>query len=209
MFPIGCGEACGAVANRPSMGGTPTDSCPCSPIWWGAPEKDPYAQPTPAPHTADSMTEAATVQSWWENHRARWLDLQNKLDEVLLNPVSGLSRPRRDDFVGPPVRLLCPRGHMVDDVQAVCWWDGEGRPEDSWRLRSILRATVHDRDKGLTIAAPLKDRPRGQWEEVGLRNHARCRNRRCKYDGRHKLEDLLRLYAVAVATGQRQVPLPS
>ncbi len=219
--PIERGEACRAVVHRPSMGGTPTDACPCNHSrWWhGTPEDDPFEQPAPPPPTSDSITAAAVVQSWWENHLARWDDLDDEVTRVLepyrlhgpgFEPAFGPYTTPALGFAAPRLRLLCPRGHLVDDVVVVREWDGDSSDErERWRIKSALKwsEAQYSLGMGLRIAAPLQDKPMGPWDSIGLRNRARCRNPKCKYDGRPKLEDLLRLYCLAVRTGVREVPL--
>ncbi len=217
--PIERGEACGAVVHRPSMGGTPTDRCPCSRMWWGAPEDDPYEQPAPPPPTSDSITATAVIQSWWENHHDRWDDLAAEITRTLepyllhgpgFEPAFGPYTTPALGFAAPRVRLLCPRGHLVDDVVVVLEWDGDSSDQrERWRLRSALKLSEaqYQEGLGLRVAAPLHEQPQGPWDVVGLRNRARCRNPKCKYDGRPKLEYLLKLYCLAVRTGTRQVPI--
>ncbi len=211
--PVERGEACRQPGHRPSLGGTPTSGCPCGSLAEEAPPA-PLSQPN-----LESLVRARTVQSWFDNHMSRWDALDAEMTE-LMQPFQlegpGLEPAFRSyttpglEFAPPAVRFLCPSGHLVDDVVVQRAWDGESdRERWTFRVRRTRRfREPEDLERGLHVQAPGLDQPRMPSEEVGLRNRARCRNNKCRYDGRVKLEDLLKLYALAVKTGTRDVRLP-
>jgi hypothetical protein len=219
--PVELGEDCDVLVHRPSLGGTPTENCPCSAsrFWWGPEEDDPRTKPPVLKEpTPESQALVAVRRSWWEEHQRRVDELSSVMDQVMepfalhgpsLPPF--LARPNHEPnelgWAAPHVRFLCPRGHLVDDVRADKFYDDDDVLgfTKRWNLRSALKwneAQYRD-GRGLHAAAP--------WHEVNnrqgmtLRNRARCRNVKCRYDGEKTLEELLKLYAAAVAAGVREV----
>lgn len=158
------------------------------------------------------------MQSWYEQHRQRWDDLDADVARVLeayrlegpgLEPAFRPYQAGELGHAAPSVRFLCPRGHLIDDVGVERSWDGVSERE-RWTVH--VRRTRRYREeidsvRGLHVQAPWMDAPTVQSESIGLRNRARCRNPKCRYDGRVKLEDLLKLYVAAVQTGTRDVRL--
>lgn len=218
--PVQRGEACGALVHRPSLGGTPTDGCPCPRAWFGAAEDDPYLQSSPVQEpTPGTLTLAAMRGSWWDQHQARVNALHVDMDRLMepyrlhgpcLEPFLARRPSESPDSLGhdaPRVRFVCPSGHLVDDVRAHRSWDGDSEDDqERWQLRSCLKWNESQSadGRGIHAAAPWQTRDQ-PTVGVALRNRARCRNTRCRYDGEKTLEDLLKLYAAAVKMGLRQV----
>jgi hypothetical protein len=162
------------------------------------------------------LSAAALHAGWWERRQARLDGLEADLDRILepyavqgpaLEPFLARQEhePNELGWAAPRVRLLCPRGHLVDDVYADKIYDGEVFFEKRWNLRSALRFNErqHSDGRGLHAAAPWADV--NQPHRLELRTRARCRNARCAYDGAKMLDELLKLYAGAVVAGARQV----
>ncbi len=216
--PVERGEACPALVHRPSLGGTPTDRCPCTAAWFGSPEDDPHSQAPPVQQpTAETLALAAVRQSWWEQHQHRVDSLHVDMDRLMepyvlhgpcLEPFLARGPADPPDLLGhasPRVRFVCPSGHLVDDVRAERAWDSESEDNpERWQLRSCLKwnEAQYADGRGLQVAAPWQTQ---SIQGVALRSRARCRKTQCRYDGTKSLEDLLKLYAAAVSTGLRQV----
>lgn len=100
---------------------------------------------------------------------------------------------------GPPLRLRCPRGHTVITVALTS--DHNGRPY------LVLDPEARGRDRNRSDNVEGAD-PLAYYGGVhSLRVRLQCPQ--CRYDGRYRRTELLRVYArAALRYRDRQVKLP-